>query len=84
MARNIGTNIVSATGKRAESKRKSNAMQRRSFLVALGAGGAVAVAATIKSVVPVASSVTPAATANDSLGYQESDHVRNYYRTAKI
>jgi hypothetical protein len=83
MARNVGESVVSAASKRAAAKLNSD-MQRRGFLVALGAGGAAAVAVAFKSVAPVASAITPAATATDSAGYRESDHIRNYYRTAKI
>ena len=44
--------------------------QRRKFLLALGAGGAVAPDAAVPSL--------------ESKGYAVTDHVRRYYRTAKI
>jgi hypothetical protein len=57
-------------------------LSRRNFLMTIGAGGTAA-AATI-----VAKNSQPAATQEKSRrgtgGYQESAHVRNYYRTAKV
>ncbi|HEV2041213.1 MAG TPA: formate dehydrogenase, partial [Casimicrobiaceae bacterium] len=59
--------------------------QRRNFLLALGAGGAGAaiVAARALSTGPAA----PAAAdepSSQGKGYALTDHVRRYYRTAKI
>ena len=57
---------------------------RRKFLATLGVGGAVAAAATItRQATGPAQSVTDAA-APPGKGYQLTEHVRNYYRTAKI
>ncbi|MDH4192269.1 MAG: hypothetical protein OEW21_18935 [Betaproteobacteria bacterium] len=59
-------------------------LRRREFLLTLGAGGA-ATAAVLAS--PLARQAgTPAATAEprSSIGYRASEHVRNYYRTAKV
>jgi hypothetical protein len=57
-------------------------LSRRNFLLTLGAGGTAA-AATL-----VARNTQPAATPEKSKrgasAYQESAHVRNYYRTAKV
>ena len=58
-------------------------LSRRNFLVTLGAGGTAA-AATI-----VAQNVKPTAptqgkSRRSASGYQESAHVRNYYRTTKV
>ena len=57
--------------------------QRRNFLLALGAGGAGAaiVAARTLSGGTVAPEATPAP---EGKGYTVTDHVRRYYRTAKI
>jgi len=62
---------------------KKSKLSRRNFLVTLGAGGAAAAAAV------VATSKNPAApeTSKDkraTRGYQASEHVNNYYRTAKV
>ena len=59
-------------------------LQRRNFLLALGAGGAGAaiVAARALSAGPVAPDVAPESTGDK--GYSVTDHVRRYYRTAKI
>jgi hypothetical protein len=59
--------------------------RRRNFLLALGLGGAGAAALAARSL----SGVAPDAArvdddASGGAGYQESDHVRRYYRTAKI
>jgi shikimate 5-dehydrogenase len=58
---------------------------RRKFLATLGAGGAAAaaVALTQQGVQsgPAASDQTPA---REGKGYQLTEHVRNYYRTAKV
>ena len=59
--------------------------QRRNFLLALGAGGAGAaiVAARALTAGPVAPDVAQEP-APDGKGYALTDHVRRYYRTAKI
>src|SRR4051794_12434036 len=59
-------------------------LKRRRFLFTLGAGGAGAAAAAVAAVpgaaVIEATNVKP----NDSgSGYRETQHVRDYYRTAK-
>jgi len=60
-------------------------LKRRHFLFTLGAGGigaaTVAVAALPGSAVAV--ETADAAGAADS-GYRESEHVRDYYRTARV
>lgn len=67
----------------APSSCAANAKRRR-FLFTLGAGGAgAAVAAVVAS--PAAAVVAPAAEpVSAGKGYQETQHVRNYYRTARI
>jgi hypothetical protein len=56
---------------------------RRNFLLALGAGSAVTAAAVIgNGATPVAPGGGQKKSAAN--GYQLSEHVRTYYRTAKI
>ena len=57
--------------------------RRRGFLLAMGVGGAGAAAVAAR----VATGIAPqsdADDAGDAKGYQETEHVRRYYRTAKI
>jgi len=57
--------------------------QRRNFLLALGAGGAGAAIVAARSL--SGGSVAPDAAATPAgKGYAVTDHVRRYYRTAKI
>jgi hypothetical protein len=56
-------------------------LKRRRFLLALGAGGAGATAATLPIVTGVAD---PAAATESASGYRESEHVRDYYATTRI
>ena len=59
-------------------------IQRRRFLLALGAGGAGAAAVATSA---LASPALPAVTedaAESSQGYRETDHVRDYYATTRI
>ena len=57
-------------------------LSRRNFLLAVGAGGAATAAAIVAK-----NSSTPQSTSKDkraTRGYQASEHVNNYYRTAKV
>jgi hypothetical protein len=59
--------------------------QRRNFLLALGAGGAGAAIVAARAL--TAGSAAPDAAPEpspDGKGYTLTDHVRRYYRTAKI
>ena len=56
-------------------------LSRRGFLLTLGAGGAATAAAVATR---NAQQATNKKNARKSRGYQESAHIRNYYRTAKI
>ena len=57
---------------------------RRRFLLALGAGTAgSAVAVTKALAAPVAGDAATVA-ATDASGYRETEHVRDYYATARI
>ena len=60
---------------------KSNT-SRRKFLAALGAGGAAAAVAVTqgnREPAPTAADATP-----QGRGYQVTEHVQKYYRTAKV
>jgi len=63
---------------------KSSKLSRRAFLLSVGAGGAAGAAALVaKRKAPA----TEASASNDkkgSRGYQETAHVRNYYRTTQV
>jgi hypothetical protein len=59
-------------------------LSRRNFLIAVGVGSAATVAAVAGRVV---SQPEPAAKNTDkrrSKGYEETAHVRNYYRTTQV
>jgi hypothetical protein len=57
--------------------------QRRRFLFTLGVSGAGAAAASVAAIPAVAAETDT--TGKDEDGrYQESTHVRNYYRTTRI
>ena len=61
-------------------------LSRRNFLLAVGAGGAASAAAIAAKTVPQAQP-QPAVGGDDkkkTRGYHASEHVRNYYRTAKV
>ena len=62
---------------------KKSILSRRNFLLTVGAGGvagAAAVVATNKAQQPSTAQKDKRATA----GYNESAHIRNYYRTTKV
>jgi hypothetical protein len=63
------------------SKHKAR-LSRRNFLLTIGAGGAAA-AATLAAKSPP-TGATPTTARRGTGGYQESAHVRNYYRTTKV
>ena len=56
-------------------------LSRRNFLLAAGAGGVASAAAIAGKVLPRPGSD---AGARRGKGYQETAHVRNYYRTTKV
>jgi hypothetical protein len=63
---------------------KQSKLSRRNFLLAAGAGGAAAAAAIAAKTLP---QTQPAANADDkkkTRGYHVSEHINNYYRTAKV
>lgn len=57
---------------------------RRKFLATLGVGGAAAAAVVLKQAGGNAAPAALGAGAAGGKGYQLTEHVRNYYRTAKI
>ena len=59
-------------------------LPRRRFLLGLGAGAAGAAVATAAAVPAVQAAAVEADTTPASKGYQETEHVRNYYRSARI
>ena len=62
---------------------KSSKLSRRAFLLSVGAGGAAGAAALVaKGKAPASASVDN--DRKDSRGYQETAHVRNYYRTTQV
>jgi hypothetical protein len=63
---------------------QSPKLSRRNFLLAVGAGGAATAAAVVSRTAPV---TQPAPAGDDKRrgkGYQDSAHVRSYYRTTKV
>jgi len=58
---------------------------RRTFLAALGAGGAATAAAVVSRVTPQGPK-SPGTTVEErgSKGYELSEHVRRYYRTTRV
>lgn len=63
----------------------SGNLKRRKFLLTtgLGIGGAVAAAAGVKALVKDEPAAPLAAQPKDQ-GYQATEHVRNYYRSARV
>lgn len=57
---------------------------RRNFLLAVGAGGAATAAAVATKIAPQAAPAPAGADKRRGKGYEETAHVRNYYRTAKV
>ena len=66
------------------SQSPSTDLKRRRFLLTLGASGASVAAASAAATSSVAAQ-TPAADGKATTdGYRETEHVRDYYRTARI
>jgi hypothetical protein len=59
-------------------------VSRRNFLIAVGAGSAATVAAIGGKVVPAPQSAAKNADKRRGKGYEETAHVRNYYRTTLV
>ena len=77
---------ASGTASSVSSPRVSSTNRhRRRFLFALSAGGAGVAAATVAAA-PAVTTALPAGPEADSeaAGYRETEHVRHYYRTARL
>jgi hypothetical protein len=59
-------------------------LTRRNFLLAAGAGSAAGVAAIAAVTKPGSPAASQDTSPESKKGYQLTEHVRNYYRTAKI
>ena len=57
---------------------------RRTFLLAVGAGSTAAVAAVASRAIPGESPTVATQDKKGGKGYQETEHVRRYYNTAKV
>ena len=57
---------------------------RRKFMTTLGVGGAAAAAVALTQQVGQPDQTSAKTTASQGKGYQLTEHVRNYYRTAKV
>jgi hypothetical protein len=64
-------------------KTKSN-LGRRTFLLAVGAGGAAAAAAVAGRAIQSDAQASASEDKRRGKGYQETAHVRRYYNTAKV
>lgn len=62
---------------------RTTRLSRRNFLLTLGAGGAATAAAIVATKNPPSSTET-SKDKRATRGYQASEHVNNYYRTAKV
>jgi hypothetical protein len=74
---------TTASSKSGSSSARTDS-RRRNFLLALGLGGAGAAALASRSLTGVVPEAAPDDDVGTSKGYQETDHVRRYYGTAKI
>jgi len=63
---------------------RSPRLSRRNFLLSVGAGGAATAAAIVAKSVPNTAAAAPESGKSASRGYQATEHVNNYYRTAKV
>jgi hypothetical protein len=65
-------------------KKPQGSVSRRTFLLAATAGTAATAAAIVGTKVADPASQKDNGSKSSGQGYQLSEHVRNYYRTAKI
>ena len=59
-------------------------LSRRNFLIAVGAGSAATVAAVSSKLVSQPESAAAGTGKRRGKGYEETAHVRNYYRTTQV
>jgi hypothetical protein len=65
--------------------KKPENLKRRGFLLAAGVGSASAVAVVASGIGKEAAKPLAVVSAEDKAGnYQESQHISNYYRTARV
>jgi len=62
---------------------KKARLSRRNFLLTVGAGGAATAAAIVAKKDP-STAQSASKDKRATRGYQSSEHVNNYYRTAKV
>lgn len=62
---------------------KKTRLSRRNFLVTMGAGGAAAAAAVVATR-PAPEAVAKVGDKRSTQGYHVTEHVNNYYRSAKV
>ncbi len=65
-------------------KNPQSKLSRRDFLRVAGAGGAAATLTLAAKQGSVATADKPDAAGRAGKGYHLTDHIRNYYRTAKV
>lgn len=63
---------------------RTKRLSRRKFLLAAGAGGAAAAAAIVAKNAAQMSPAVGNGEKRATRGYQASEHVNHYYRTAKV
>jgi hypothetical protein len=63
---------------------KKAKLSRRNFLLTIGAGGAATAAAIVANSNNNPSAAQTSKDKRATRGYQASEHVNNYYRTAKV
>ena len=63
---------------------RTKRLSRRNFLLAVGAGGAATAAAIAAKSTPQVRSLPGNDGKRATRGYQTSEHVNHYYRTAKV
>jgi hypothetical protein len=61
---------------------RSQRLSRRNFLLTVGVGGAATAAAVVAT--KKSSPATSGKGKRESRGYHATEHVNNYYRTAKV
>ena len=63
---------------------KTTKLNRRNFLLAVGAGGAATVAAIAAKTTTQAMPADTGSGKRSTKGYTSSEHINNYYRTTKV
>jgi len=63
---------------------RSKRLSRRNFLLTVGAGGAATAAAVVATQAPPTKPTPATKDKRATRGYQQSEHVNNYYRTTKV